>query len=166
MARIIVNKCKHFSEGNQDDLSDDKNPDLQIAVQPRKSDRKDYLDKIVSNTQEKKCTECCNNPEYENRNSEETLKDTKKTSRSCVALTSKSNNSLSPASPSDNKSELLFDNRILCITKQQLAQHLSCSVSYINKLMNEGEIPYKKVGRSVRFLVTEIEVWLRKRSRP
>ena len=72
---------------------------------------------------------------------------------------------LSPIKSSSSKT-MLFNNRISCITKEDLAKQICISVSYINKLMSEGEIPYEKFGRSVRFRILDIEIWLQKRSRP
>ena len=69
-------------------------------------------------------------------------------------------------SKSSSENARLFTSDISCITKDDLAKILCISVSYINKLISEGKIPYKKFGRSVRFSVSEIEVWLQNRSRP
>ncbi|NOT79316.1 MAG: helix-turn-helix domain-containing protein [Bacteriovoracaceae bacterium] len=55
---------------------------------------------------------------------------------------------------------------ILCVSKEALAVQLGISKSYINKLMSEGEIPYEKLGRTVRFRILDIEIWLNKRKRP
>lgn len=54
----------------------------------------------------------------------------------------------------------LFEN---WVKKEQLAQHLACSPSYINKLMCEG-LPRTKFGRAVRFRISEVEEWLQRRS--
>jgi excisionase family DNA binding protein len=52
------------------------------------------------------------------------------------------------------------------LTKKQLGQVLALSQSYINELMHDGGLPHIKIGRAVRFRVSEIMAWLQKRSRP
>lgn len=52
------------------------------------------------------------------------------------------------------------------VTKEQLAERLELSKSYINKLMAEEGLPHLKIGRSVRFQISEVLAWLQKRSRP
>lgn len=51
-------------------------------------------------------------------------------------------------------------------TKKQLALDLSLSESMINKLMSKEGLPYRQIGRAVRFSVKEVMEWLQKRSRP
>ena len=58
---------------------------------------------------------------------------------------------------------LLFEN---LLTKKLLAQKLGLSQSYISLLMKEEGLPYLKIGRAVRFRISEVVVWLQKRSRP
>lgn len=50
-----------------------------------------------------------------------------------------------------------------CITKNELARTLGVSISLINRLMAEGEIPYLKLGRSVRFQTKDIFAWFQRR---
>lgn len=54
----------------------------------------------------------------------------------------------------------------ILIDKIELAERLNVSVSFINKLMAEEGLPYKKLGRSVRFKMNEVAAWLEKRSMP
>ena len=56
----------------------------------------------------------------------------------------------------------LFDN---WITKQQLADVLGMSVSFINKYMRRG-LPCKHFGRAVRFRETDVVVWLERNTSP
>jgi predicted DNA-binding transcriptional regulator AlpA len=49
------------------------------------------------------------------------------------------------------------------VNKNQLAQHLRFSESYINKLMNFG-LPRIKAGRAVRFRISEVMAWLDRRN--
>lgn len=58
------------------------------------------------------------------------------------------------------KESVLFEN---LITKNELANRLSVSVSLINKLMVETDIPRFKLGRSVRFDTGEVTAWLQQR---
>jgi len=61
----------------------------------------------------------------------------------------------------------LFDNLGEClVNKKQLSHNLCLSQSYINKLMASEGLPHFKIGRAVRFRVSEIVVWLQKRSQP
>jgi excisionase family DNA binding protein len=52
------------------------------------------------------------------------------------------------------------------ITKEQLAQQLALSPSYISKLMSEEGLPYIKIGRAVRFRPKEVVEWLTERKMP
>lgn len=52
------------------------------------------------------------------------------------------------------------------LSKPQLAQKLNCNISAINFWLHKKRIPYKKVGRLVRFDPKEIEAWIQKRSVP
>jgi len=58
---------------------------------------------------------------------------------------------------------LFFEN---LFTRNQLAEKFGLSPSFISKLMSEEGLPYLKIGRAVRFRVSEVAVWLQKRSRP
>lgn len=58
-----------------------------------------------------------------------------------------------------NAEDQFFDN---WITKKLLASHLGMSISFVNKYMKEG-LPFRRRGRSVRFRVNEVEVWLQRR---
>ena len=57
----------------------------------------------------------------------------------------------------------IFEN---LITKNVLAKLLSVSVSYIDKLVRDKNIPYYKIGRCIRFRVGEVVEWLRSRRLP
>lgn len=50
------------------------------------------------------------------------------------------------------------------ICKRELAQKLSLSVSYINKLMKQNKINYIKIGRAVRFKFSEVVAALQRSS--
>lgn len=50
------------------------------------------------------------------------------------------------------------------LTKRELSCLLKYSVSYINKLMRYGKIPFLKVGKSVRFILSEVVAALKKGS--
>jgi len=52
------------------------------------------------------------------------------------------------------------------VTKEQLAVSLALSRSYISKLMATDGLPHLKIGRAVRFRVSEVVAWLQKRSQP
>ncbi len=60
-------------------------------------------------------------------------------------------------------SPLLFEN---LVTKKQLTELLGLSLSYVSLLMAEEGLPYFKLGRAVRFRVSEVAAWLQKRRRP
>lgn len=61
----------------------------------------------------------------------------------------------------------VFENSFEClVTKEQLAGSLALSRSYISKLMAAEGLPYLKIGRAVRFRVSEVVAWLQKRSQP
>lgn len=61
-------------------------------------------------------------------------------------------------------SPILFFDRLL--TKKQLAEQLALSQSYISKLMAEEGLPRVKIGRAVRFRLSEVLDWLQKRRQP
>lgn len=52
------------------------------------------------------------------------------------------------------------------VTKRQLSESLEISTSFISKLMSEEGLPYLKIGRAVRFRVSEVVDWLQRRTRP
>ncbi len=54
--------------------------------------------------------------------------------------------------------EVLFDNRISekFVTADELAEHLKVSVHAIRKWRKQEKIPYHKIGRSLRFRVSEV----------
>lgn len=52
------------------------------------------------------------------------------------------------------------------LTKKLLAEKLGLSESYVSLLMKENGLPHLKIGRAVRFRISEVAVWLQKRSRP
>lgn len=52
------------------------------------------------------------------------------------------------------------------LTKKQLSEKLSVSVSFIDKLMAVGGFPHVKIGRAVRFRESEVLVWLQRRRKP
>lgn len=49
------------------------------------------------------------------------------------------------------------------ITKKELMVALGVSNSFINKLMAYEGLPYFKIGRAVRFRISEISLWLQQR---
>jgi excisionase family DNA binding protein len=59
--------------------------------------------------------------------------------------------------------QLVFEN---LVTKKQLAESLSISKSFINKLMANEGLPYRQLGRAVRFSVSEVADWLHTKRRP
>lgn len=61
------------------------------------------------------------------------------------------------------KSEFVIFEKI--ISKQQLAEVLSLSVSMIDKLMQQG-LPHFKIGKSVRFRVSGVVAFLERRKMP
>ncbi len=60
--------------------------------------------------------------------------------------------------------EVLFDNRISekFLTADELAQHLRVSVNTIRKWRSQEKIPYHKLGRSVRFRVSDVLTKMRR----
>ena len=46
------------------------------------------------------------------------------------------------------------------LNKKELAEFLSISVSFLNKLMSEKKIPYLKIENKVLFLKSDILSWL------
>lgn len=66
---------------------------------------------------------------------------------------------------SREENQKLFLSQIV-VTRSQLAQALAISESFISKLMLEEGLPYIKLGRSVRFDISEVTAWLQKRRMP
>lgn len=52
------------------------------------------------------------------------------------------------------------------LTKKLLSEKLGLSQSYLSLLMKDEGLPHLKIGRAVRFRISEVAVWLQKRSRP
>ncbi|MBK9294498.1 MAG: helix-turn-helix domain-containing protein [Oligoflexia bacterium] len=52
------------------------------------------------------------------------------------------------------------------ISKKELVTAFGVSSSFISKLMAEEGLPYFKIGRAVRFRVTDISQWLDRRRIP
>jgi excisionase family DNA binding protein len=50
------------------------------------------------------------------------------------------------------------------LTYHEVAILLHLSVRYIAKLVSLGQIPFIKIGRSVRFNPTQIDQWIERRS--
>lgn len=59
-------------------------------------------------------------------------------------------------------SEPLFEN---LIGKKRLAESLAVSVSFVEKMMREEGLPHVKLGKAVRFRLSEVQAWLQRRSR-
>jgi excisionase family DNA binding protein len=57
----------------------------------------------------------------------------------------------------------LFEN---LIDRKRLSEILNLSPSYISKLMADDGLPYLKVGRAVRYELSEVMAFLRERRRP
>lgn len=49
------------------------------------------------------------------------------------------------------------------ISKKQLVNGLGVSSSFVSKLMVEEGLPYFKIGRAVRFRISEVSQWLERR---
>jgi len=41
-----------------------------------------------------------------------------------------------------------------------VAEHLCVSRSFVNKAVQKGEVPVHRVGRNLRFRLTEIDAWI------
>ena len=52
------------------------------------------------------------------------------------------------------------------LSKEKLGEKLDISVSFINKLMRIEGLPYVKLGKLVRFRVSEVQPWLQQRRMP
>ena len=57
----------------------------------------------------------------------------------------------------------IFEN---LVKRKVLAERLSLSPSYISKLMKDEGLPYLKIGRAVRFKLSEVVEFLERRKRP
>ena len=64
---------------------------------------------------------------------------------------------------SDPSQPRLFEN---LVDRTELAMRLSLSPSYISKLMKNDGLPSLKIGRSVRFKLSEVVEFLQRRKRP
>ena len=65
------------------------------------------------------------------------------------------------------QSKQLIENKIdKYLTKKHLAEALSISIGFVNKLMSEEGLPYVKLGKSVRFRTGEVMAFLKNRRRP
>jgi excisionase family DNA binding protein len=62
-----------------------------------------------------------------------------------------------------NQNQPFFDN---LLTREQLAEKFGLSPSFISKMMAKEDLPYLKIGRAVRFRVSEVVIWLQTRRRP
>ncbi len=49
------------------------------------------------------------------------------------------------------------------LSKKELVVALGVSSSFVNKLMANESLPYFKIGRAVRFRISEISAWLNTR---
>lgn len=63
----------------------------------------------------------------------------------------------------DKHQAQFFDN---LLDRKTLASRLSLSPSYISKLMAQEGLPYRKIGRAVRFSMVEVMAFLEQRRRP
>jgi excisionase family DNA binding protein len=61
----------------------------------------------------------------------------------------------------DPEEELLFNSFIMDVKKA--SKFLDVSTKTIYKLVAQDEIPYKKVGGKIRFLLSELISWLKER---
>ena len=59
--------------------------------------------------------------------------------------------------------KLLFES---LVSKKELMIAFGISGSFISKLMVDEDLPYYKIGRSVRYRVSEISKWLEERRIP
>jgi excisionase family DNA binding protein len=62
-----------------------------------------------------------------------------------------------------DKTAGIFEN---LVDRAVLAEKLSLSPSYISKLMKSEGLPYFKIGRAVRFKLSEVMKFLSERKRP
>lgn len=68
----------------------------------------------------------------------------------------------------NNRSSLKSNSEVpaLFLSKKHLSVALSISLSYVDKLMTDEGLPHYKIGRSVRFNLSEIMAFLERRKRP
>lgn len=59
----------------------------------------------------------------------------------------------------------IFENQKL-VDRKGLAEFLSLSPSYISKLVKDEGLPNYKIGKSLRFKITEVVEFLKERKRP
>ncbi|MBY0316343.1 MAG: helix-turn-helix domain-containing protein [Bdellovibrionales bacterium] len=52
------------------------------------------------------------------------------------------------------------------VSKEQLSEKLDISVSFVNKLMRIEGLPHVKLGKLVRFRISDIQSWLQRRRMP
>ena len=50
------------------------------------------------------------------------------------------------------------------MNKQETADYLKMSIPSIDRYMKTEELPYKKIGKSVRYVRAEIDEWLEKKN--
>ncbi len=62
-----------------------------------------------------------------------------------------------------NADKVMFET---LVSKKELVNGLGVSSSFISKLMVEEGLPYYKIGRAVRFRISEIAMWLERRKMP
>jgi excisionase family DNA binding protein len=46
------------------------------------------------------------------------------------------------------------------VSIRDVADHLCVSRSYVSKAVQKGEVPFHRVGRNLRFRLTEIDAWI------
>ena len=49
------------------------------------------------------------------------------------------------------------------ISKKELTVAFGVSSSFVNKLMSKDRLPHFKIGRAVRFRISDVSAWLEKR---
>lgn len=69
---------------------------------------------------------------------------------------------LTSISCSEKSEQKIFEN---LISKQELAEFLNLSMSMVDKMMQQG-LPHFKIGKSVRFKVSDVVSFLDRRRRP
>ena len=50
------------------------------------------------------------------------------------------------------------------MNKKETADYLKMSIPSIDRYMKSEELPYKKIGKSVRYVRAEIDEWLEKKN--
>ena len=74
-------------------------------------------------------------------------------------VTSSSEGSVPSRGIPDGWDKLLIDSRIF--TVKEVAKFLKVSQKTIYKLVSTGEIPHKKIGSKIRFLLPEVITWMK-----